>query len=449
MYAPLVSLLLASSLAAGDVESGALLTYRGTLIAERSEGDPALTRKSFDLHLLVAERDGETGLLLWTIAEEGRGGWPWPDRFGRIEVDRLWRTGAGTAPSLLYERPEGLSLVPLALPLMATEKQLAKGYEWSQDRLTHTVEGSERVGEKNAWRVAGGNLYGTRRTLWIDSQSPRVLRLREKVFIGQGEEHELRFELQAEKQLADAELTRTKLAFQELAALRDSLGHVPRTPRLTWNEEQLAALREKLTEVVELAVDTPLADIAAVAAGDTKDQKNRAVAIEALAKRIVGKPVEAFELPTLDGGLLKSDDLRGKVTVLHFWEYRDTPLEEPYGQIGYLDFLHRRRMAEDVQVFGVAVDERHAEEATRRAAAAGTKKLRSFMNLGYGLLLDDGRVLKQFGDPRVTGAKLPVCVVIDPAGKVTHYRVGFYDVDRDRGLKELDDAITAAAKKGE
>jgi peroxiredoxin len=276
-----------------------------------------------------------------------------------------------------------------------------------------------------------------------------VLRLRERVFIGQGEEFEVKLELTAEKQLDDAALAKAKLAFDELAALRQTLGHAPRTPRLVWNDEQIAALREKLPGVLELAADTPLAEIAAIASGDTKDQKDRVSAIEALTKRIVGKPAPAFELPSLDGAAVKSEALRGKITVLHFWEYRDTPLEEPYGQIGYLDFMHRRRKADDVQVYGVAVDERHADESTRRTAAAGTRKLRSFMNLGYGVLLDDGRVLKSFGDPRVTGAKLPVCVVIDAAGNVAHYHVGFYDVDRDRGLKELDEAVTAAARKDE
>jgi peroxiredoxin len=445
----MLTLLTALAVTAGesDLNRGTLLTYRGTLIAEK--GDPALTRKSFELNVLVARRSDDGGAVLWTIAEEGRGGWPWPDRFGKLDVDAQWKAGEGTGPALLYDRPEGLSVVPVILPLLAADGPLAKDKQWSEGRLLHTVEGSERLGEDNVWRVSAGTLYGTKRTLWVDKQSPRVLRIRERVFIGQGEDHELALELTAAKQLDAAALDRAQEAYDALAGLKESLGHEPRTPRLTWNEDQLAALRDRLEAAAALAEGTLLADVAGVAAGDTKTQKNRAVAIEALTKRIVGKPAPEFELASLDGEAINSEDLRGKVTLLHFWEYRDTPLEEPYGQIGYLDFLHRRRGADGVQVFGVTVDERAANEATRRAAVAGAKKLRSFMNLGYGVLVDDGSVLKAFGDPRITGAKLPVFVVIDARGQVAHYHVGFYEVDRDRGLKELDDAVSAAARTGE
>lgn len=446
MLTTVMSMLLASAVSAGDVESGTLLTYRGTLIADK--GDPALTRKSFELDLLVSERDADSGTVLWTLAEEGRGGWPWPDRFGNVQVDAQW-SPTGLGPALLYERPEGLSIVSLVVPLLARETPLAKGKEWSEGRLIYQVEAAERIGERDAWRVSVGTLYGTKRTLWVDKQSPRVLRMREKVFIGQGEEHELKLELAAEKQLDGDALERARRAFEALDGIKETLGHEPRTPRLTWSDDQLAALREKIEGVVELAADTPLAELAGEAAGDTKTQKNRAAAIEVLAKRIVGKAAPEFELATLDGGVVKSEDLQGKVTVLHFWEYRDTPLEEPYGQIGYLDFLHRQHKGDDVQVYGVAVDERLAGAATRRSVISGAKKLRSFMNLGYGVLLDDGNLLKAFGDPRITGAKLPVYVVIDATGNVAHYHVGYYEVDRDRGLKELDDVVTAAGRTGE
>jgi peroxiredoxin len=156
-----------------------------------------------------------------------------------------------------------------------------------------------------------------------------------------------------------------------------------------------------------------------------------------------------LELQDLSGKAVAPDDFKGKVTVLHFWEYKDSPLEEPYGQVGYLDFLYRKRKAAGVQVFGVAVDPRAADASQLRAATAGAKKLQSFMNLSYPILLDDGSALKKFGDPRPAGAKLPVFVVLDARGKVVLYQVGHFEVNRDRGLEELDAAIgkaLAAAK---
>ena len=66
------------------------------------------------------------------------------------------------------------------------------------------------------------------------------------------------------------------------------------------------------------------------------------------------------------------------------------------------------------------------------------------MNLSYPVLADQARGIRQFGDPRVTGAKLPLFVVIGKDGKVAHYHVGTYEVDRDRGLEELDTIINKA-----
>ncbi|TWW09775.1 hypothetical protein E3A20_10930, partial [Planctomyces bekefii] len=37
------------------------------------------------------------------------------------------------------------------------------------------------------------------------------------------------------------------------------------------------------------------------------------------------------------------DSLKGKTVILHFWDYKDSPLSEPYGQTGYLEFLNNRR----------------------------------------------------------------------------------------------------------
>ena len=51
--------------------------------------------------------------------------------------------------------------------------------------------------------------------------------------------------------------------------------------------------------------------------------------------------------------------------------------------------------------------------------------------------LDDGALIKAFGDPRLLGAELPLYVVIGADGKVAHYKSGYYEVDRLEGLKQL------------
>ena len=176
-------------------------------------------------------------------------------------------------------------------------------------------------------------------------------------------------------------------------------------------------------------------------------QKDRASEVAEMAARFEGKPAPMFSLEGLAGAKLADADLKGQVTILHFWDYRDEPLREPYGQIGYLDLLLDKRKADGVTVYGVAVDARLADEAKRGAAARSAGKLVSFMNLSYPLLLDAGTVLKQFGDPRLVGAQLPLFVVIDAEGKIAHYFVGCYEVDRDAGLKQLNEVLNATLKK--
>jgi hypothetical protein len=135
--------------------------------------------------------------------------------------------------------------------------------------------------------------------------------------------------------------------------------------------------------------------------------------------------------------------------VLHFWDYRDEPLKEPYGQVGYLDFMYHRRKPAGLQVYGIAVDGRLADEKTRGAAERGVRKLKSFMNLSYPVLLDSGSLIKQFGDPRLLGASLPLFVVIGPDQKIIHYHVGHYEVHQDQGLKELDQVVLKALEMQE
>jgi hypothetical protein len=136
-----------------------------------------------------------------------------------------------------------------------------------------------------------------------------------------------------------------------------------------------------------------------------------------------------------------ADDLRGMVVVLHFWTYRDAPLEEPYGQVGYLDFLLRRRGGKDVQVIGVVVEDQLADEQVRRSAAASARKFKAFMNLSYPVAVDDGSLLKRVGDPRTAGGKLPLVVVLGRDGKVAEYHAGLFDVQANEGLAELDATV--------
>jgi hypothetical protein len=444
---PLASLFLALLAAAGADQApraGTLLTYKGTMVAAKEVG--ASSKKSIELQVLVAAAEAnESVTLLWTLEESGRGKWSWLDHFGTWTVDAKKRDDAAAGPALLYQREDGKSIVPLFPPLFAAEAKLEKGAAWSEGRTEYRVIGEAKVGGRDCLEVDCRTPYGHKRTIFVEKGSALVAALRETVFIGQGQQHELKLELTDATALSAEEAARAVAAFEQAENLKESVHHKPRTDLVEFEKDELAALRVELPKLATVAKDTPLASLVTAAQKDLQDQKGRSGAVAALRDAAIGKPVGEFKLPDLSGKGMSQEVLKGKVTILHFWAYRDAPLEEPYGQVGYLDFLLRKRGEKGVQIFGVLVDEKISDESELRVAAASARKLKSFMNLSYGIVMDDGTLLKQIGDPRPAGGKLPLFVVIGRDGKVVEYHSGLYEVKPERGLADLEAIVTKAA----
>lgn len=80
--------------------------------------------------------------------------------------------------------------------------------------------------------------------------------------------------------------------------------------------------------------------------------------------------------------------------MLHFWDYRDEPLKEPYGQVGYLEFLYDKHKGKGLRLFGVAVDGRFQQPEGARGAVVAVRKLKNFMNLSYPILFDGGDLVR-------------------------------------------------------
>jgi len=345
---------------------------------------------------------------------------------------------------LLYDRGEARSVVPIPLPFLASDKPLALDAAFSDGKLEFHVDKAGKSADKPTWKISVRDPFGPKRTVAVDQHSPLVLALTERVIMGRGEEYQLKLEFVAAEPLAGEQLAAVNKVLDKLLALRGKLNQAPQTQEANWKSEQLALLREQLPALAELAVATPLARLVAAGERDVQLQSGRSDALTELGSKYQGRPVEAFSSKGFGDDALVADDLAGKVTVLHFWDYRDEPLKEPYGQVGYLDFLYHRRKPTGLQVYGVAVDGRLGDDKTRAAAERSVKKLKAFMNLSYPILLDHGPLVKQFGDPRLLGASLPLFVVIGPDQKILHYHVGHYDVHQDQGLKELDEVVQKA-----
>lgn len=429
---------------------GLQLTYRGEVAKVDRSGERGEPEKTFDLVYYWEPGTEAEPRLAWVLEESGRGSWPWLDRAGR------WQPGSATlatlagGPVLLFDHGPGRTSLPLAAPLVRAELPSEEGAAWTAPDGQYERGANAELEARAALEFSGRVERGRNRKFWRDVEGPIVLGYDEQVFVGQGEEYELRVRLVAVRPLEDAEAQQVAAAAAAWDHLRASVGRTEPREEATWTAAELEKLAAELDQLDPLVAGGPLATLARAGRADLELQAARVHDVDEIVRAFEGQPVGEFSIEKLAGGRLGHADLAGQVTVLHFWDYRDEPLAEPYGQVGYLEFLHSRRREAGVQVYGVAVNGRLADDDARAAAIRSVRKLQSFMNLSYPLLLDPGRLVKLFGDPRTAGAALPLFVVIGPDGRVAHYHVGHYAVDRDQGLAELDAVVARLlAERGE
>jgi hypothetical protein len=440
MLAPVLATLV---LLVAPYEEGQLLTYKGSFQPVKLDRPDA--GKTFELNLLIGPTaDGVTSVA-WMLSDSGRDPIPWAERFDKLAWTRDAKTIAGPIPGFLYDHVTSKTRVNIAPPLPLFAGELKAGATWSEGKVQFEISEGEAVDGRPTWDVAARTLVGRQRTMTIDRDDQRVYSVRENIFVGQGEEHLLTYRLAAAKTLDGDALKQAVEADQAWSAARSEWIHAQkdRTP------EDLAAaskhLATKLPGLKKAAEGTPLAPLAAVAAAQLKNSDEQKSALGAMRSKVVGKPLARLELKDVANKAWSNEALKGKVTVLHFWSYRDENLREPYGQVGYLDFLARQNTK--VQVLGVAVAPENPEQ--QQSQRALVRKFRDFMNVSYPILLDDGSLLQKLGDPRKVKQELPLFVVIDAEGNVVEYKAGQYDVKANEGLKELEAAVKQAAKPAE
>lgn len=433
---PFALILLAA--AAADPAPLTELEYSGELVALDRSGERTPV-KNFDLDCYVpsdaAQADG-----IFLVSEDADGAVAWPERYGKLSAGR----DPAPAIRILYEHQERPQLLEIAAPYFAEPNKLAEDANWSDAEFRYTVLRSLTVDDQPAWQVEVTPLErGGSSLLTVAADSGLVLAGSRRLTMGQGDLFELTWELVSSSDLTAEQSERTWAAAELLLKLQSELAREDAAASPSLTAEQLAIAQSGVESLQQAAAGTPFEKLAAVISRDVQAQQQRAASVEELAQKFVGQAAPDFRLTTLDGQPIDSSTWQGKTLVLHFWDYRDDPLEEPYGQVGYLDYLMNRHGG--VVVYGVSVDRRLRDPATAPQARRSIRKLKSFMNLGYDIALDaDGAALKAFGDPTRFDAALPLWVVVGPDGKVAHYRTGFYEVDRDRGLADLDAAVSAA-----
>src|SRR5688572_369522 len=306
----LLAILLVTVPSAESISAGTQLHYRGRFVAEK--GDAATSEKQFELTFVIAKHEEGATSAYWTSDERGRGGWSWPDRFGKWELNDTLRPAGGMGPSLSYERADGVSVVPLQPPFLTYTEPFTVGVTWFEGSLEFQVVAEEKMNGTETWRVEVKSPIGRRRMLWVDKASPVIVAASETVFVGQGEQHDLRWELTSRSTADAQQITGIVAAFEEFLRLRTRLEIEPRTRELRWTADRLALLKADLPTVAEKAKGTPLEKLAQVIGQDAKNQKDRANALGALHGKLVGRAAPQPVLETLQSEKFAWPDIKGK-----------------------------------------------------------------------------------------------------------------------------------------
>lgn len=369
----------------------------------------------FTIHYFAESPDSETIYWLLQCSDSQL-----TERFGSFDRQS---TDAGL-PRLPYDRPENRHLIAIHSPWFLAGKDFSQTPQYEQGDESVAAEPLE----KNQWRVTLTGKYGRRRVAVLAGDDAPIASFQQNIFFGQGVEHSLKWRLNETTELTDTAFQQAIAALEELQALKD-------TP------DRVADIEPTLKRLQAKTSWPPLTRFLATGVSETSRQTNQADAVAELIKKSLGKAVPEFELELADGGAIKREDLGSRITVLHFWKYRTSPLRKPYGQVGYLDYLRRQLPAKKVAVYGVTVDPRASETSGRQAVVRDAKQMREFMNLSYPILVDDGEFLKAIGDPRTVGVALPLFVVLNAEGEIIHFHPDVYSTQANRGLEELQEVI--------
>jgi peroxiredoxin len=423
------------------------LRYSGQLV-QRDAAGAGVPVRSFVMHAWITG-DPAGRAAIFRVDDEGRSALDWTERFGRhvVEADG---TLAGPRPRLRYVHLGRPYLLSIPGPLLAHSVALASGATWSDEwdarRMEFTVSGSQRVEPRDCWEVQVSTDVGRWQTLLVQKETDLLVSATLRVFIGQGERFELSVRLEDEELLSNEQAAAAMLPAEALLTLQKEWPTAADAAASGLSPDQLNQVAAALPDLRKLAQGTPWERFVATADSAVTAGRQRAKSVAELADKALGRPAPQFSLTDFDGQPIDRAADAGKVVVLHFWDYRGEP-ESPFGQVGYLDFLAGKRASEGVKVYGVAVDERAADLQQVAAVRRDVRKFSTqFMRLGYPIALDDGSLLKQFGDPRPLEVPLPLWVVIAPDGTIAHYRTGLYPLDPSRGLEELNAAVSSAIR---
>lgn len=406
--------------------------FAGALV-QPGQGEGEILRR-FEVQLLSLPAG-----LFFHVSDDLRQGCPWPDCYGITSANPSQDT---VQPHLIYPFDGTRYFLPLPPLVLALPEKPEPGAAWAQQGWQMTVLAQKNVSGVVAWEIEAREPRGRRQTLVADAASGFLLRAETDVFMGQGDQFVMTLARSESRPLPETQQAGVEATTRELLALQSKLKRRPDSQLAELSARQVRDALDALPQLTKLSAATPLERLVRQIQADVDQQQQRLDSAASRSQAIMNSQVPDFSLSLVSGQSLTAASLRGRTTVLHFWDYRDAPLAEPYGQTGYLEFLYNRRRQENLQVVGVSTnaDLQNPENLGKGRRAA--RKLAEFMNLTYPIGYDDGSLLKTLGDPRDQRGQLPLWVVIGPDGRVLHYHAGFYEIDVAQGLKELEAVLS-------
>ena len=412
-------------------------TFSGSLI-QPGEGDGEILRRfEADLYTIGSEH-------FFSVSDDLRAGCPWPDSFG---LTGPAVPGDKVQPHLVYNYDGTIYLINLPPLMTALPAAIAPDTTWEHAGWQMTAVEEQTLDGVSVWIVDARERRGRQQSLTVEASSGVTLRAEADVFMGQGDQFRLTLARASSKQLEPAVGTQLSELKGQLLSLQSALKRRPDSHGYELSQRQVDDVLAGIEQTTRLSKGTPLEDLVRRMRTDAEQQQKRLASAASRANELMNSDSPAFVLDLISGTKLDSTSLKGKTVVLHFWDYRDAPLSEPYGQTGYLEFLFNQKKKMNVAVVGVSTnpDLQTAENIGRGRRSA--RKLSEFMNLTYPIGHDDGALLKSFGDPRDSKGQLPLWIVLAPDGKVAHYHAGFYEVDASQGLKELEAVLSELLRK--
>src|SRR5262249_21172870 len=145
----------------------------------------------------------------------------------------------------------------------------------TEGKETWEVVGKQKVHERNCWQIQVSTSFGRKRTMWVEVDSPIVVALEERVFVGQGDEHSLTMQLEGSKGLDADQLARDTVPLPALLKLQSDLQRGENESRPELTEAQIKITGEALPQLVKDGADTPFSALVSAISKDLKAQVQR------------------------------------------------------------------------------------------------------------------------------------------------------------------------------